>query len=471
MITITVDPASKIPMYRQIYEYIKKEILTGTLSHPEKLPSSRSLSSYLGVSRSTVDTAYEQLVAEGYVEARQKRGYFVMPLTHMQKFSTVAGTDPADTTAGTAKRPDSIRPDLIDFDPDTIDSAHFPYTIWRSIGKNELDNPENFLMGEHFGEYSLRTAIAGYLHGSRGVVCAPENIIVGAGLDHLLQMLCLLPDRGSAIAMEDPGYLSARQVIKSAGLTVLDIPLKDNIFDVDALSDTGAGICYVTPSHQFPMGTVMGIGTRQKLLTWASAKTGRFIIEDDHDSEFRYRGRPIPALQSLDDSQCVIYIGSLSKAISPAIRTGYMVLPDTLLEKYRQVCGYYACPVSRVSQAILTTFIRDGYFEKHLNRMRKIYKQKHDHMVELLHMHFPAGRIRISGDDAGLYVILEYLGKQTEENIKKRADEHAVRLHSLSNYYSSLPAGYKPSYLLGFANLSDEQMEKGIKLLAEKILS
>lgn len=471
MITITIDPASKIPMYRQIYEYIKREILTGALSYPEKLPSSRSLSSYLGVSRSTVDTAYEQLVAEGYVDARQKSGYFVTPVTHMQKFSSVADSRSHSDNNTDIQPENDPRPDLIDFDPDTIDSTHFPYSVWRSIGKNELDDPKNFLKGDHFGEYSLRRAIAGYLHGSRGVVCSPDHIIVGAGLDHLLQMLCILLGRESVIAMEDPGYLSARQVIRGGGLSVLDIPLKHNIFDVDALSHTDVNICYVTPSHQFPMGTVMGIGARQNLLSWAAAGENRFIIEDDHDSEFRYRGRPIPALQSLDEHHRVIYIGSLSKAISPAIRTGYMVLPDALLDKYKRVCGSYACPVSRINQAILTTFIRNGYFEKHLNRMRKIYKQKHDHMVELLQTYFPAGRIRISGDDAGLYIILEYLGSLTEETIQKRADAHAVRLHSLQKYYAGLPADYRPSYLLGFADLSDKQMEKGIQILASEILA
>ncbi|MCH5252347.1 MAG: PLP-dependent aminotransferase family protein [Lachnospiraceae bacterium] len=464
MITISLNPDSGQPMYIQIYEYIKAEILTGRLSPPEKLPSSRSLASYLQVSRSTVDTAYGQLVAEGYIEAKEKRGYFVNPITHTQKFPI------SERKTGMDYHKKKQSPSIFyDFNPDAIDTTHFPYSVWKSIGKNQLDNPDNFLMGDSFGDPELRQVISDYLHGSRGVNCTPENIVVGAGLDHLLQMLCVLFERRPVIAMEDPGYLRARQVLCAGGYRVLDIPLKDNAFDVDRLEKTEADICYVTPTHQFPLGSIMPISRRQKLLLWASERENRYIIEDDHDSEFRYKGKPIPALQSLDSREKVIYIGTFSKAISPAIRMGYMVLPPLLMERYRRYLSGYACPVSRMGQAIMTDFIRDGYFEKHLNRMRKIYKGKHDKMIEYLTEMFPCGTLDITGDHAGLYILLHYHGPLSEEELDERAKKNGIRLRSLREYYANVPAGYHPTYLLGFANLDEKQMKEGITCLARKV--
>jgi GntR family transcriptional regulator/MocR family aminotransferase len=464
MITISLDTNSSLPMYRQIYEYIKNEILSGALSYPEKLPSSRSLASFLQVSRTTVDTAYGQLVAEGYIESKEKRGFFVNSITHTTNFRLPASTVSTETgiSGNTQFR--------YDFNPDAIDTVHFPYSVWKSLGKNELDNPKNFLIGDHLGEWPLRQAIAAYLHGSRGVFCSPENIVVGAGLDSLLQMLCLLFRGEAVVAVEDPGYRTARQIFLANGYSLTDIPLKNMTFPVDALVKSKADICYVTPSHQFPLGSVMSVRERQNLLSWAAGRKNRYIIEDDHDSEFRYKGKPIPALQSLDRGQKVIYIGSLSKAISPALRVGYMVLPDSLMDDYRQLSRIYACPVSMTSQAVLTSFIREGYFEKHLNRMRKIYKMKHDFMVEQIKKNFPASQIQISGDNAGLYVILRCLGTLSEEEIVCRAKKAGIRLYSLRDYYAVVPSGYLPAFLLGFAGLEKAQIESGITALADSLL-
>lgn len=460
MITIPLDPDKGQPLYLQIYEYIKQEILTGQLKAKEKLPSSRSLAANLQVSRSTVDTAYDQLVAEGYVEAEEKKGYFVTSITYLQHFEQrPSAPSPIQRKE---KKVNAVR---YDFNPHAIDITHFPFSIWKSIGKNQLDNPDNYIAGDGLGDYPLREAIASYLHGARGVHCLPEQVIVGAGLDHLLQMLCVLFPHRYTIAMEDPGYRSARQVFITNGYKITDIPLQDLGIDTSLLQASQADICYVTPSHQFPMGSIMTIAKRHKLLAWADESPDRYIIEDDHDSEFRYKGNPIPSLQSLDANNKVIYIGTFSKAISSAIRMGYMVLPEPLLQKYQKRCGNYSCPVSRIQQAILTDFIQGGYFEKHLNRMRKIYKTRHDKMVQTLQEILPPHLFEIFGDHAGLYVLLRYKGNKSEQAIEKRAEKNGIRLRSLKGYYASLPADYQPTYLLGFANLSDEDIVNGIRCL------
>ena len=295
MITIPLDNTDLKPFYIQIYEYIRKEILNGNIAAEEKLPSARNLAANLNVSRSTVDTAYDQLVAEGYLDARPRQGYFANHVTHLKQIPTSA-PQKENTEKNTKEAP----PVRFDFNPDSIDLEHFPYSIWKSIGKNQLDLPSNFSAGDAKGDLPLRQAIADYLRGSRGVICRPEQIIIGAGLSNLLQMLCILFSGETIFAMEDPGYLSARQVLSTNGYSILDIPLKENTMDVLALAKTNADICYVTPSHQFPLGSVMPVSTRQKLLHWAEKKENRYILEDDHDSEFRYKGKPIPALQSLD---------------------------------------------------------------------------------------------------------------------------------------------------------------------------
>ncbi len=470
MISISLNTNSGTPLYLQIYEYIKQEILQGSLSYPERLPSARSLASFLQVSRSTVDTAYEQLLSEGYIESRQRSGYYVCRITHNQHFETTPSSHGPGENSHTSDEW-SLSPfcDRYDLNPDAIDTSHFPYSVWKSIGKNQLDNPENFLSGSHFGTAGLRQAIADYLHGSRGVQCSPDCIVVGAGLDHLLQMLCVLFERNVTIAMEDPGYQSAKQILLSGGCQVLDIPLHEKSMDVEKLTHSQASICYVTPSHQFPLGSVMPVSRRQELLAWASSGDHRYIIEDDHDSEFRYIGKPIPSLQSMDQHQKVIYIGTFSKAVSPAIRTGYMVLPPRLMVRYRTLCGSYACPVSRIQQSILAEFIREGAFEKHLNRMRKIYKGKHDAILNELSAYVQQGMFEISGDYAGLYIILRYLGKKDEQMILKNAEKNGIRLRSLRGYYADLPADYLPTFLIGFGNLRENEIHDAVELLVHSV--
>lgn len=459
MLTFSLDNKSDEPMYHQIYSYVKEEILSGRLSCGEKLPSARELAGYLSVSRNPVDTAYEQLVAEGYVYALPKRGYFVNRITHTQQIHPAEHRE-----EGEEKGQENYR---YDFDPDAVDVESFPYSVWQSIGRKALKDHSLFLAGDYRGDWELRRAVADYLYGSRGVLCQVANVVIGAGIGYLLQLLSVLFRHKKRIAFEEPGYVRAKKILASHGFEVCHIDVEGGGIGIEGLEASGAELCYVTPSHQFPLGTVMSIAKRQQLLQWAKEEEDRYIIEDDHDSEYRYKGRPIPALQSIDAEGKVIYIGTFSKAIAPALRMGYMVLPDQLLERFQECCGDYNCPVSRLDQAMMAEFIHGGYFEKHLNRMRKRYKEKHDTVLAVFRSY--QDRIEVTGDYAGLYVIARSLRQREEEKVMQAAQKYEIRLRPLSFYYKELPEDYMPSFLIGFAGQTKEELKEGLRILCEKV--
>jgi GntR family transcriptional regulator/MocR family aminotransferase len=470
--TIELSTDSDKCLYEQIYEHIRQEIREGKLLAGERLPSTRSLAEYLQVARSTVDYAYDQLLSEGYIEARPCRGYFVCPLDSilwMDNKSAVCAL-PSAVKCGTEKTSASDTPAYrYDFSPNGTDMSVFPFGSWKRITRNILDesNSELFAQGESQGDYSLRQTISRYLHSSRGVECSPEQIIVGAGNDYLLMLLEKILGRHVNIAMENPTYKRAYRIFRSFAYNIETVDVDENGMMIQELSKTKASCAYVMPSHQFPTGTVMPIGRRTEILRWANEKEDRYIIEDDYDSEFRYRGKPIPSLQSSDKTGKVIYIGTFSKAIAPAIRVSYMVLPHKLLEKYRTECYFYSCTVSRIDQRILEEFIRDGYFERHLNKMRKLYREKHDIMLECLS---PLRKyFDISGEDAGLHLLITVKDKAfekepTERELMEKAAAEGVRVYGLFDSLVDAKT-YRPTLLLGFGGLDKDSIVNGIEQL------
>lgn len=346
-IMIDLQGGAKAPLYEKIYEYIKNEIVDGKISKGEKLPSTRLLAKNLSVSRSTAELAYDQLLAEGYIEAEPYRGYFVCDIealyqleqrNHMQE-KLQAGQDwqPGWKTeikhgAGSSKQKE------IDFSPYTIDTQNFPYNVWRKLHKNVLldDREEILLSGDGQGDHELRMAIADYLHQARGVNCVAEQIIIGAGNEYLELLLAQVLGEKKTVLMDDPTYLQAYRTFSNMGYLVKNIPAEQGSMPIEAVRRENADILYVMPSHQFPLGTVMPLKQRLDLLKWASEKEGRYLIEDDHDSEYRYKGKPIPSLQSIDHEEKVIYLGTFSKSIAPSLRISYMVLPLHLLKKYQE---------------------------------------------------------------------------------------------------------------------------------------
>lgn len=465
-------------LYEQIYEHIRKEIREGKLLADEKLPSTRSLAEYLQVSRSTVDYAYEQLLSEGYIEARPYRGYYVCRVEELFELETAGKHSQVEENASKRinSRTDANQPDcLCDFSPNGIDMSAFPLSVWNRISRNILleGQKQLFNSGVAQGEYELRQTISRYLHSSRGVNCTPEQIIIGAGNDYLLMLLEKILGRHVEIAMENPTYKRAWKIFQSFSYRITAVDMDEAGMKAEELRTKKVTAAYIMPSHQFPTGVVMPIGRRMELLKWAEELPGRYLIEDDYDSEFRYRGKPIPSLQSADRSGKVIYIGTFSKSIAPAIRVGYMVLPMELIEVYRENCFYYSSTVSRIDQMILNEFIRDGYFERHLNKMRKVYRDKHDLM--LTHLRPFRAHFEVSGENAGLHLLLHCKDKRTEEELVKAAAEKGVKVYGLSDYLveaydtsnriKKAPWNEGATVILGYGGLSEEQMGIGMEQL------
>lgn len=472
MLSFHLEPDSGTPLYNQIYEQIRMRILQGELPASVKLPSTRSLAANLGVSRNTIDTAYYQLQSEGYIDSAPKSGFYVSDITpadyRNQPEKTVSDSSVSQEASQTA---DPETPEyLYDFNPDHIDISHFPFSVWRRLSRQVLTEDQSvFLPGDNYGDPPLRDAICSYVRLSRQVSCTPDQIVVGAGVDYLLQMLSLVfrSLHMDHITLESPGYTQAAHIFHNNGLTIFPGTLDKNGLTTDSISPSSS-LVYVTPSHQFPMGAVMPYGRRLELLSWAKSSPDRYIIEDDHDSEFRYRGKPIPAMQGMD-SQRVIYIGTFSKAIAPAIRVGYMVLPADLLEQYRLICGHYSCTVSRVDQAILTHFIRDGYFEKHVNRMRKLYRSKHDLVLDCLQPLIRKYHLKLQGEHAGMHVTICLPDDISETKLIENARCHGIHLYGIRDHYlpNHIPAHPEEAILLGYAGLTEDEIKKGIRQLTD----
>lgn len=462
------------PLYEQIYQYIKDEIRKGNIRPEKQLPSSRELAKSLKVSRSTTQLAYEQLVSEGYLEAVPRKGYFAASLDGIfppVARSNAAWTDQEKELSAGVKQ-ENARGQLfhekfeVDFSPRGIDLEGFPYATWRKISRAVLKEEDRdlFLKGEPQGDLILREAIRDYLHAARGVNCDVSQIVIGAGNEYLLMLLSQLIGKDAVIAMENPTYRQAYRVLSGVGHKVLPVGIDKNGFCVKELAGQDVQAAYVMPSHQFPTGIVMPVRRRQELLSWAGEENGRYLIEDDYDSEFRYKGKPIPALQGMDQNGRVIYMGTFSKAIAPAIRVGYMVLPETLLSVYLEKGRFYSSTVSRVDQRILASFIAGGYFERHLNRMREIYKGKHD--VLLGELKPLEKRFEITGEFAGLHVLLKDRKKETERSLLEKAAEKGVRVYGLSGFYMEESQAKETSTIvLGYAGLTEEKIRRGVELL------
>lgn len=458
-IMLNLNGGERKNLYEQIYEYIREEIRQGRIRCGERLPATRLLAKQLDVSRSTAQMAYEQLLSEGYIESVPCRGYFVCEMEEL--YHLEQGLQMSEERAE-----EKTKHYLYDFTPNGIDLEHFPCATWRKLSREVLqdDQKELFHLGDPKGEYALRKAISSYLHQARGVNAHPSQIVIGAGNDYLQMLLSRIIGTDLKVAMESPTYRHAYDIFRSLGYECCTVPMDQYGMDVRGLRESQAEIAYVMPSHQYPMGTVMPVKRRQQLLNWASEREERYIIEDDYDSEFRYIGKPIPSLQGSDVHQSVIYIGTFSKSIAPSVRISYLVLPSVLLSKYEQVGRKFSCTVSRTDQKMLQLFMERGYFERHLNKMRTIYKNKHDVLLAEVKKMDRIGKVL--GERSGVHILLQMNEKWSEQELVVRAGRAGVKVYPLSDYCID-DRVYEPTILLGYATMTEEKIQKAVKILAE----
>lgn len=464
-IMIHLETEAKTPLYEQIYNYIKKNMEDGKISRGEKLPSTRFMAKYLQISRSTVELAYEQLRSEGYIESIPCKGYFICDITELYRLERHAEEKKAVPLKSMTH--DELH-DVIDFTINGVDEKHFPFNIWRKLHKDILleETEELLCVGDSQGEYALRESIAHYLYQARGVNCTPEQLIIGAGNEYLLLLLAQLFTEKKRVAMENPTYLQAYHTFCNVGWEVVPMPAENGTSTQTVLEEKKPEIVYTMPSHQFPLGTVMPMKKRLELLHWASEQEGRYLIEDDHDSEYRYKGKPIPSLQSIDSREKVIYLGTFSASIAPSVRVSYMVLPKNLLETYQRKCDFYSTTVPKLSQKVLQRFIEEGHFGRHLNKMRSVYRNKHDMLLGELKKYPWVSRIR--GENAGLHLLAELDTNFTEEEIVEKALQCGLKIEGLSHYdIVESREQENPVLLFGYGNLSEDRMRKGLCILDE----
>ncbi|WP_455931670.1 MocR-like pyridoxine biosynthesis transcription factor PdxR [Parvimonas micra] len=431
-------------LYMQIYEYFKNEIINGTYKAHSKLPSKRNLAKEYNISLNTVDNAYSKLLEEGFIYSKERQGFFVSDVGELY----VLDSKPIHIT----KEEENIE---YDFSYSGV-SEEFPYKIFKKISSNIFDNKDILEKVDYQGYFPLRTQISEYLDKSRGFKADPSQIVISSGSEYLFQIIFKLIS--GKFGIEDPGYNMLSNIMDTNDIKYEFISVDENGMDLEKLKKSKSDFCVITPAHQFPTGVIMNMQRRVELL---NMKKIEYVIEDDYDSEFKYSKRPVPALKSIDVNDKVIYIGSFSKSISPSFRVSFMVLPFDLVEKYNKIFKFFICPVSIMVQKMLTAFIETGEFEKHLNRMRKIYSKKRQLLIDMLS---ERKDITIRGADAGLHVVLEYPKNYSEEYIVKKAKEKKIKVYGLSSYGTKREI---PSILLGFATLSEEKLKEGVKLFLE----
>jgi len=478
--TYPMITGSNEPIYMQLYRAIREDCLRGTLISGEKISSRRSLAKELGISVNTVDSAYQQLVSEGYIEVRPRSGFRVRELSRGSDVPTT-GPEAADSGIGQrtvaffsgdgdAQPDEATRP--IDFSPNGVDLSMLPMPDLKKIVRDVFSFSPEELFGscEPEGTLALRSSLCRYLWQSRGLRCTPDRIVVGAGTDYILQFLVQLLSAAvpiESIAMENPMYNKAFQIFSGLHRKIRLIPLDSQGMDTALLRVCDANIAYVTPSHQFPLGMIMPAGRRADLLSWAAGSDGRYIIEDDYDSEFRYSGRPIPPLCAMHGAEKVIYVGTFSKSVAPSLRVSYLVLPSELALICKSKMSHLSTSVSVPDQLVLARFLDSGLFERHISRMKTLYRRKRDQLLRELAPF--RGSLHVGGSDAGLHLLCTVRKNFSEEELVRLAADAGVRVYGVSAYYLKEPGKTMPSeatVLLGYGGLSFEEITRGVQALS-----
>ena len=475
MFTMELNTDNRIPLYQQIYEFIKTEIINGNISSDEKLPSKRTLAKNLGISTLTVETAYSQLNAEGFIYSLPKRGYFASEIkmtaatltSNSEKKSAASSRRSEKKFTFNNSRPAQSQPEYtINFSDSQTDPESFPFSVWAKLLREVLNTHQNDVMKNSpaQGTLVLRQAIAKHLHQFRGMDVNPDQIVIGAGTEYLYTLLIQLFGFDKTYAIEDPCHKKITKIYNSFGVKTVHIPMDEKGILIKGLNSKKADIVHISPSHHFPTGIIMPVTRRYELLTWASEKSGRYLIEDDYDSEFRFNGKPLPTMQSIDNFDRVIYMNTFTKTLSSTIRISYMVLPQMLMEEFSRKLNFYSCTVPVMDQYTLASFIDQNYFEKHINRMRKSCGLKRDTFFAAIEKYDRKKYFSIMEGDAGLHFLLKVsqdrLEKFTDSLISKK-----IKLTSVAEYYNRPSIQNQNMFVINYSSIPLNKIDEIVKEL------
>jgi GntR family transcriptional regulator/MocR family aminotransferase len=463
--TPLIDNTINKPIYYQLYECIKQEIIYGNIKGDEKLPSLRKLSKHLQLSKNTIEAAYEQLYAEGYIKRIPKVGYLVEDiysdlLKVPHDFNSISLMD---------ENHEDLKKFKYDFAPRYMDKACYNIKAWKNIINSIINEEFESILsyGDSQGEYELRCELAKYIYENRGVHCQPNQIVVGAGTQYCLNLICqMLRENFNSIGMEEPGSNYIRYIFERNKFSIEPIGVSEDGLDVKQLENSKCKITFVTPSHQFPKGVIMSAKNRLQLLNWAQNNNG-IIIEDDYDSEMRFVGKPIPSLKSLDKFDKVIYLGTFSKIFIPSLRISFMVLPNWLLYLYLDKYKMNEQTTSKLNQIALARFINRGYLQSHIRKMRRHYENKYNIITKAIHTYM-GNNVDLISSSAGMRVILEIKTNWTEEQIVKLAECADIKISPISQYYivkNNYKNNGKVRVLISYKGIPTEDIESAIKSL------
>lgn len=451
MVTYELKKTPGIPLYEALYRCIRADILSGKLMPGEKMPSKRALAQNLEISKITVEAAYNQLLEEGYLRSQEKVGYFV---------ETVERPSPLEPLPLSVRNPPQ-RKWLLDLTANGTEQ--FPFSVWMKLQREVMLDYGQMLLRPlpNQGVPELRQAIAAHLADFRGMRVDPEHILIGAGTDFLYNLLMQLLGREKIYAVEEPGYGKIRKIYAAGGVQCISAPMDSQGVRPNSLER--AHVLHLSPSHHYPTGLVTPVSRRLELLEWAG--NSRWIIEDDYDSEFRFNAHPVPAMQSLDAKGRVIYMNTFSKTLAPSIRISYMILPPVLMAQFQRNLGFYSCTVPSFEQYTLSRFLNQGYFEKHINRMRKSYKSRRNAVISLLKSCPFSHRLTILEQDAGLHFLLRVDTPLPDKELTARLAQAGIRVQALSEFYHDSPTNHS-CLVINYSGIREDALEQALTAIS-----
>ncbi|MBB5225094.1 PLP-dependent aminotransferase family protein [Treponema ruminis] len=460
---------AKGPLYKSLYQFIREDIQSGKLKANEKLPSKRSLAQNLGISTISIENAYDQLICEGYIYSLPKRGYFVAEIENINELK------PKSVPKSEAKiniHERGIDSDFFDFSSNRVEKENFPFSIWAKILREIISQNESQLLevSPCGGVRELREAIANHLESFRGMSVNPDQIIVGAGTEYLYGLLTKLLGNDKTYCIENPGYKKLKKIYESNGAKCLAVDMDEQGLSIEKLRSANGQIAHISPTHHFPTGICMPASRRYEMLAWANESEENYIIEDDYDSEFRLKGKPLPPLFSLDIFGKVIYMNTFSKSLASTIRISYMILPEKLANLFYQKLAFYSCTVSTFEQYTLASFISKGFFEKHINRMRLHYGRKRARIIEAIKRYFSENECQIIENDSGLHFILKFNTPLTDEQFKEILSSKGILISSISDFEMNDKPQSSHEFILNYSSIDMEKLNSSLKKLREALI-